>query len=127
MPISKKRRKKRGYNQCEFLAEFFMREIKARRMKVEQELRDKNHKDSFEIRTDILEKPIDTAKLAFENRAGRLKANEGVFRVLCTLSHFKKRIIVIDDVVTTGSTMREAIDTLRAAGAKDVSGIGVAH
>jgi hypothetical protein len=30
MPISKKRRKKRGYNQCELLAEFFMKEISAR-------------------------------------------------------------------------------------------------
>ena len=116
MPISKKRRKKRGYNQCEFIAEFFMRELKMREIEM-----------GFEIRTDILEKPIDTAKLALENRAGRLKANEGVFRALCTLSHLKKRIIVIDDVVTTGSTMLEAIDTLRAAGAKNISGVGIAH
>ena len=81
----------------------------------------------FEIRTDILYKPIDTAKLAFENRASRLKANEGVFMATCTLSHLQKRIIIIDDVITTGSTMHSAMETLRAAGAKNVFGIGIAH
>ena len=124
MPISKKRRKERGYNQCEFIAKFFTLEILARN-KMEKE--EENPETHFEIRTDILEKPVDTVKLALENRAGRLKANEGVFSALCTLSHLKKSIIVIDDVVTTGSTMLEAIDTLRAAGAKNISGVGIAH
>jgi ComF family protein len=123
MPISKKRRRKRGYNQCELIAKFFTLEILARE-KVEKE---ENQETHFEIRTDILEKPVDTAKLALENRAGRLKANEGVFRTPCPLSHLEKHIIVIDDVVTTGSTMRSAIDTLRAAGAKNVSGVGITH
>jgi competence protein ComFC len=123
MPISKKRRKKRGYNQCELIAKFFTLEILAR----EKVAKEENQETHFEIRTDILEKPVDTAKLALENRAGRLKANEGVFRAPCTISHLEKRIIIIDDVVTTGSTMRSAIDTLRAAGAKNVSGVGIAH
>jgi predicted amidophosphoribosyltransferase len=84
-------------------------------------------KKGFEIRVDILEKPIDTAKLAFLNRAGRLKANERVFKAICTPLHIEKPIIIIDDVVTTGSTMNSAINTLRAAGAKNISGVGIAH
>jgi len=161
MPISKKRRKKRGYNQCELIVEFLAKELFDRkitviykkkqdsRFKIHDSIMDtpriplesyilnlksdqyihgiKNSEMCFEIRTDILEKPVDTAKLALENRASRLKANEGVFRAICTLSHLKKRIIVIDDVITTGSTMHSAIDTLRAAGAKNVSGVGIAH
>jgi competence protein ComFC len=123
MPISKKRRKERGYNQCELIAKFFTLEILAR----EKVKKEENQETHFEIRTDILEKPVDTAKLALENRAGRLKANKGVFRAICTLSHLKKRIIVIDDVITTGSTMREAIDTLCVSGAKNISGVGIAH
>jgi len=116
MPISKQRRKKRGYNQCELLAESFIREIESRGVK-----------GSFEIRTDILEKTVDTAKLALKNRAARLNANKGVFNARCPLSSCKKRIIVIDDVITTGSTMRSAMDALRDAGAKWVTGIGIAH
>jgi predicted amidophosphoribosyltransferase len=153
MPISKKRRKKRGYNQCEFIAEFFIKEMNTRETLEKITNKDKGyrveglrgkenpdynpskkildqekgHNTDFEIRTDILEKPIDTAKLAFLNRASRLKANEGVFRALCTPSHLEKRIIIIDDVVTTGSTMHSAIDTLRAAGAKNISGVSIAH
>lgn len=116
MPISKKRRKKRGYNQCELIAEFLMRELTARGLDA-----------GFEVRTDILEHPVDTVKFALESRAGRLKAAEGIFRARASLSHIKKRIIVIDDVITTGSTMREAIETLRKAGARNVIGIGLAH
>jgi len=168
MPISKERRRKRGYNQCELIAEFLVRESLDRKkaivdktkqdsrfmIKDSRKINDpvsncncnfsldhhvlnlgsyqddheiKNSEMCFEIRTDILEKPIDTAKLAFENRAERLKANKGVFRSKCTLSHIERRIIVIDDVITTGSTMSSAMETLRAPGAKKVFGIGIAH
>ncbi|MDR3558306.1 MAG: phosphoribosyltransferase family protein, partial [Candidatus Pacebacteria bacterium] len=112
----KKRRKKRGYNQCELLAAFFIREMSVR-----------GAQDRFTIRTDILEKPIDTQKLAFQNRVARLQANKGVFRVSCNLSHFQGRIIIIDDVITTGSTMRSAMGALETAGAKNITGIGIAH
>ena len=121
MPISKKRRKKRGYNQCEMLADFLIKDVERRKM--EAYFTDIN----YEIRNDILLKSVDTAKLAFENRASRLKANEGVFKETCDLSHLEKPIIVIDDVITTGSTMHSAMITLRAAGAKRVTGIGIAH
>jgi ComF family protein len=116
IPISKKRRKKRGYNQCEFILDFFMREMRAR-----------GDTTAFFVQSDILERPIDAPKSALKDRAGRLKAAEGIFRTTCTLSNIKKRIIVIDDVITTGSTMHSAIATLRAAGAENVSGVGIAH
>ena len=116
MPISKERRKKRGYNQCELIADFLATELGARGLDAD-----------VEIRTDMLEKPIDTPKLALRNRAARLQANVGVFRARSILSSDQKRIIIIDDVITTGSTMRSAIGAVRAAGAKAVAGLGVAH
>jgi ComF family protein len=116
IPISKKRRKKRGYNQCEFILDFFMREIQARGCKT-----------TFIVRNDILERPIDAPKSALKDRAGRLKAAEGIFRTTRTPLNIWERIIVVDDVITTGSTMHSAIATLRAAGTQDVSGVGIAH
>jgi len=121
MPISKKRRKKRGYNQCEFILVFFMREVAS------TDLSSLGLNAHFEIRTDILEKTIDTPKLALQNRAARLQANKGAFKALAPLSHIKKQIIVIDDVITTGSTMHSALEALRHAGAKNVFGVGIAH
>ena len=35
--------------------------------------------------------------------------------------------IIIDDVITTGSTMKEAIQTMRNAGFKNTWGLSVAH
>jgi competence protein ComFC len=111
MPISKKRRKKRGYNQCELILDLLKKE----------ECFD------FEVRTDMLKRPVDTAKLALENRLVRIKSVEGIFRASLSLYHIEKRILVIDDVITTGSTMREAMATLKKAGAKNVAGLGLAH
>ncbi len=116
MPISKKRRKKRGYNQCELIAELFIREAESRGTQCH-----------FAIRTDIIEKTIDTKKSALQGRAARLEMNESVFKSNRAVSHIRERVIVIDDVVTTGSTMRSAIKSLRNAGARDVLGIGITH
>jgi ComF family protein len=116
IPISKKRRKKRGYNQCEFILDFFIQEMQARDREI-----------TFIVQNDVLERPVDAPKSALKNRAGRLKAAEGIFRTTLTLSNIQERIIVIDDVITTGSTMHSAMETLRLAGAKEISGIGIAH
>ena len=116
MPISKKRRKKHGYNQCELIAELFIREAESRGTQCH-----------FAIRTDIIEKTIDTKKSALQGRAARLEMNESVFKSNRAVSHIRERVIVIDDVVTTGSTMRSAIKSLRNAGARDVLGIGITH
>ena len=36
-------------------------------------------------------------------------------------------LIIIDDVITTGSTMFEAMETLKKAGFDDVHGLSLAH
>jgi len=116
MPIHRKRLRERGYNQCELLA----RKIKNL---------------DIEIRTDILFRKYrkeNAKKQAFKNRSERHTGMKGVF--YANVSAIEKiqdlstrRIIVLDDVLTTGSTMNEAILTLQKAGCKNVSGLALAH
>jgi len=59
----------------------------------------------------------------FENR----KANVlGVYRVTAPEKVAGKRILLVDDILTTGATMSEAARMLKVAGAKEVHGAAVA-
>ena len=66
-----------------------------------------------------------------QNIAGRLQnANELFVQqevVLTTKALKDKHVLLVDDVVTTGSTLESAAQVLRAAGAQTVTGLAVAH
>ncbi len=62
------------------------------------------------------------AGLTARARAGNLR---GAFRVRGTLRH--EHVLVIDDVMTTGATMRHVAGALVSAGAARVSGLAVAR
>ena len=121
MPIRQKRRRERGYNQCELLTDEILRccpgEMK------------------MEIRTDILFRARQrggTKKQAFKKRAERIAGMRGAFSVneyaIRKIENLESRdVIVIDDVLTTSSTMNEALSVLRKAGYKNVSGLAFAH
>jgi ComF family protein len=123
MPISAARRRERGYNQCELMAEAVLRcDIRG----------------IFEMRTDILIKIKNVKKQTFKNRQERLVNAEKIFKVTTPQTplspqnnltgDIKKRMIfLLDDVVTTGSTMQAAMDCLHQAGFENVHGISLAH
>ena len=121
MPVNMKRRRERGYNQCELLA----RALSA-------------HCDSKHVVTiayHVLFRARQHGaiqKQAFKKRAERITGMKDAFGIninaLKKIENFAERnIIVIDDVLTTGSTMNEAIATLRTAGCANVSGFALAH
>ncbi len=110
IPSSKKRRKERGYNQCELLIDEI---IKLDSGKI------------FEPRFDILKRIKNIKSQTLKNRGERIKNTEDIFEV-CD-SSAKKPIILIDDVVTTGSTLKEAQETLLKAGYRNVSALTLAH
>ncbi len=115
IPLSKKRRRKRGYNQAEILAKEIL----------------KNDEEGFFEMALLLEKMIDTKPQAeIHNRSARLKNLGDCFRVRAecarTLSP-RDHLILVDDVTTTGATLSAARDTLRAAGFRHISAITVAH
>ncbi len=62
-----------------------------------------------------------------DERCAREKNVEGVFEVRDKKLIAGKHIVLIDDVITTGETMKAARKVLLQAGAKTVIGIGVAH
>lgn len=94
VPISKKRKKERGYNQSLLLAN----EIKA------------NSKQ--QINNQCLEKVqniIEQSKLTKEERKLNI---QGVYRLKNEQTIENKKVLLIDDIYTTGSTIKECCQTL---------------
>ena len=97
VPISKQRKKERGYNQSELIA----REI-AKRSQIEF-----NNKCLFKIKN-----IIEQSKL---NKEDRQKNIQGVYRLEKLEMLKNKKILLLDDIYTTGSTVNECSKILRQA------------
>jgi len=111
IPISRKRRKERGYNQTELIVD----EI----MKLDME---NKFIKNYEIL--IREKNLDRQTL--KNRKERLEA-QGIFKANRIENFLDKKIIIIDDVTTTGSTAREAREAMLKVGYMDVEVVTLGH
>ena len=115
LPITEQRRRERGFNQCELLTEELARLDKSR---------------LFEIRKDLLQRVQHKSHQTLKTRKERLKSAKGIFAVneeVCPKELKWKETIIIDDVITTGSTMLEAMETLKKSGFENVKGLSLAH
>lgn len=102
VPLSRARLKERGYDQSKLLAEAAAACLGERAVKT-------------------LEKPKNTAKQSTAGPAERRRANiAGAYRVPYPERIAEKRVLLIDDIVTTGATLSECARTLRAAGAGEI-------
>lgn len=102
VPISKKREKTRGYDQSMLLA-----------LATALELGD--------VAVETLRKTTDTPAQSSLSGAEKRRANvAGVYEVKDPELIAGKRILLIDDVMTTGSTLSECARTLLMAGAESV-------
>ena len=109
IPLSKKRLRQRGYDQARLLAE----EIAAKTgLPCRQLLKKVKNNSAQSLTRD--------AKQRRENVAGVYALDDGA-----DVSGL--RILLVDDVVTTGATMSEAARILRKAGAKSVFGVTLAR
>ncbi len=108
-PLSRRRLRSRGYDQARLLAEA----VAGRRgIPCEQ----------------LLEKTRDTrAQSGLKGREARRKNASGVYRALDPAQVAGKRILLVDDIVTTGETLMECARVLNAAGAKSVTAVTVAR
>lgn len=112
IPLSKKREKSRGYNQSELLCK-------------ELALIDSV---SFKLCADVLYKPVDTKQQTKTHSKSERKNNlRGCFSVKNEEKIKGGNIILIDDIVTTGTTIFEAKKVLKQSGAKKVIAFTVAH
>lgn len=102
VPLSKERYKERGYDQAMLIA-----------LAAALELDD--------VAVSTLEKYINVEKQSQMGSAEKRRANiSGVYRVEDPELIDGKRILLIDDIVTTGATFSECARTLLQAGAKEV-------
>ncbi|MFH1454959.1 MAG: phosphoribosyltransferase family protein [bacterium] len=112
IPMHKNNLRERGYNQSELI----VKEI----LKIDES---KNFNMSLTALIKIKETPHQSA---LKNKNERLKNLKNCFCANTELIK-NRNIILIDDVITTGTTMSEASKALRNAGAKKVIGFALAH
>lgn len=109
VPISQKRRKERGYDQSDLLARSICRRWDARPV-------------------EMLKKSVDTLpQSGIEDAAARRANVLGVYEAVNAEMIQKRRILLVDDIFTTGATMAECVRVLKEAGAESVVCVAAAR
>jgi ComF family protein len=108
VPLHKKRLIIRGYNQSDCLAKGLAESLK------------------IEWRDNVLKRGIETESQVAKSRLERYENMQDVFYAENFEDLKDKRIVIIDDTLTTGSTLESCVLALNDAGAKNVSIIAMA-
>lgn len=101
IPLSKKAKRKRGFNQCEYIAKRISRNLDI-------------------CCNEVLIKKIENKeqkKLKYSERYENVK---NIFELNKGINIKGSKIIIIDDVVTSGATMEEACRILKKYGVKEI-------
>lgn len=101
IPLHRFKLKQRGFNQAKIIADFF------------------NQFLNFTASEFLIRKKDTSAQAQMKNNQDRYHNTLGAFDVLEKKAQ-DKNFILVDDVVTTGSTVKEATKVLKKAGAKRV-------
>ena len=120
IPLSRKRFRERGFNQAEKICEELVKLARSNlRHGVDAKL---------EMEKNVLAKPKNTEHQArIENRKERMQNVVDSFAIGNEERVSGQNIILIDDVTTTGATLKEAKKVLREAGAKKIIAFTFAH
>lgn len=113
IPISERRRFERGWNQAELLCEAIKKSDVGEHFKYIPRQLVKNRHTESQTKT--------------SSKRERLENLKDSMRVQNMESVSGRCVIIIDDVTTTGATFNEARRALRAAGAKKILCVAVAH
>lgn len=101
VPLSKKSKKARGFNQCEYIAKKIARDLSIEAL-------------------EVLIKPKETKEQKKLKRDERYKNIKDAFEVKKGIDVSNYRIILIDDVTTTGATLQESYKLLKKFKVKDI-------
>ena len=94
VPLSKKKYRKRGYNQCDYIA------------------RGISDVTGIPMRTDCIERIIDTDTQTHKDRMQRWMNTEGIFHAVKPEELKGRHLLLVDDVSTTGATLHACISAL---------------
>lgn len=108
VPVSRLRKVRRGYDQVELLARAVGAELGMQPVRLLQKIRHN--------------RPQSSISDAAQRRANVL----GVYKMVSGQEVAGKRVLLLDDILTTGATAGEAARILRTAGAKEVHCAAVA-
>ena len=108
VPIHKKRRLKRGYNQTELIAKEICKNI------------------SLELKTGVLIKQKNIKAQSELNKNERKQNIKNAFEIKNINEIIDKKILLFDDIYTTGSTVNECSKILKKAGAKQIGVLTIA-
>lgn len=108
IPVSRRRKLKRGYDQSFLLAERVAAELNTRPVKLLKKIRHTK------------------AQSSLKDAAARRANISGAYRAVNTEQIIGKRILLIDDILTTGATASECARTLLIAGATEVTFAAIA-
>jgi len=109
VPISSQRRRERGYNQADLLARHFARTM------------------NYHYTTQGIIKHTNSKQALVTSRTSRIHNVRDDFMISDPKLFHNQDIIIIDDVTTTGATLRELIRVLKKAGATSVTALAFAH
>jgi len=101
IPLSKKSKKNRGFNQCEYMAKKISRNL------------------SIEV-LEVLIKPKETKEQKRLKRDERYENIRDAFKIKKGINLKNYKIILIDDVTTTGATLQEAYKLLKKFEVKEI-------
>lgn len=104
VPLSKSRLKERGYNQAELLARELSNKVKLPYKEVLEKVKDNKTQHNLDVKD-------------------RLKNVKNAYAVLNKEAVKEKKILICDDIITTGSTLSECIKELLKSGAQKVDSI----
>ena len=109
VPIHKKRKQKRGYNQSEIISRKIARSI-----------------ENLEYKNNILVKTKNTIAQSMLDKKERKLNSKNAYEIKNENLIKNKKILLLDDIYTTGSTVNECSKMLIEAGAKKIGIIVIA-
>ena len=113
IPITKKKKVARGYNQTELIA---------------QELKKLDTQNIFDYRKNTLKKIKDTLPQSrTKNKKERENNLKSCFKVVMPKLIRDRNIILLDDIITTGSTLQEASREIEKYNPRNIIWLTVAH
>ncbi|MFZ2621105.1 MAG: hypothetical protein WAX85_01235 [Minisyncoccia bacterium] len=111
IPVTEDRRRERGYNQSEYIAKAILENDLSHTLLYAPQWFKKTKETPRQSHSESKQERVSNLRDSFE----------------ADLRVDGKYVILIDDVVTTGSTLSEARNTLLSAGARDVFAFTIAH